>query len=77
MEHLGDRPDLVRAFNEQHLLPMEEFAAGLAKVGKTEAAARFHRLIEEAYHESTTGAALCISRVFVVEDSVSKASVPV
>jgi SAM-dependent methyltransferase len=63
MEHFGDKPELVRSFNEQHMLTMEEFAISLEKAGKKEAASTFHKLIGEAYQESTTGAALCIPRI--------------
>jgi SAM-dependent methyltransferase len=66
MEHYDDRPDLVRAFNEQHLLTMEEFAHRLIKIGQKEAASKFFRLISEGYQESVTGAALCIPRIVCV-----------
>ena len=49
MVNFGDKSELVRAFNEQHLLTMEEFAASLVKVGKMEAAETFHKFIDEAY----------------------------
>ena len=63
MEHFGDNIEFVRAFNELHMLTMEEFAVSLEKIGKKEAASTFHKLIGEAYQESTTGAALCIPRI--------------
>jgi SAM-dependent methyltransferase len=66
MEHYDDGPSLIRAFNEQHLLTMEEFAHRLANVGQQEAASKFYRLISEGYQESVTGAALCIPRVVCV-----------
>ncbi|KAI0868434.1 hypothetical protein GGS24DRAFT_482398 [Hypoxylon argillaceum] len=63
IEHYGDPPELARAFNDQHLLTAEEFAAGLAKHGKVEEASRYSRLIQEGYSESVSGAALCVPRV--------------
>ncbi|KUJ18659.1 uncharacterized protein LY89DRAFT_683569 [Mollisia scopiformis] len=66
IEYFGDGPELSRAFNEQHLLTMEEFASSLIKIGKVEAGLKFHRLIEDGYQESTIGAALCIPRVVCV-----------
>lgn len=38
--HFGDGNELARAFNEQHLLTMEEFAVSLTKIGKRDAASR-------------------------------------
>jgi len=66
MENFGDEDRMVRAFNEQHLLTMEEFAASLVKLGKQEAAEEFYRVIGESYQESTRGAALCIPRIVCV-----------
>lgn len=66
MEHFGDSPELLRAFNEQHLLTMEEFALRLLKIGQKEAAGKFCNLIKEGYQESITGAALCIPRVVCI-----------
>ena len=63
IEYYGDKDDMIRAFNEQHLLTMEEFASSLAKIGKEEAALTFYKLIGQAYKESTVGAALCIPRI--------------
>lgn len=65
-DFIGDPIALSRAFNDQHLLTAEEFAEGLAKLGKTETAARYFQLIEEAYKESAQGAALCVPRVVCV-----------
>ncbi|GAB1311029.1 Methyltransferase domain-containing protein [Madurella fahalii] len=62
----GDPPELARAFNEQHLLTAEEFAEGLAKLGKQEAASRYFKLVADAYDESVAGAALCVPRVVCV-----------
>ena len=62
----GDDSHLVRAFNEQHLLMMDEFASGLVKVGKTEGAKVFYNIINSSYQESLHGAALCIPRMVCV-----------
>lgn len=62
----GDGIDLARAFNEQHLLTMEEFAVGLTKIGKQTGVLRFHQLIRDEYRESLKGAAFCIPRVVCV-----------
>jgi SAM-dependent methyltransferase len=66
IQYVGDEPKLVRAFNEQHLLTMNEFASSLMRIGKVDAAQTFYRLIEEGYKESTAGAALCIPRIVCV-----------
>ncbi|KAG4032390.1 hypothetical protein MFRU_007g02940 [Monilinia fructicola] len=66
MEHFGDTPELTRAFNEQHLLTMEEFASSLVKLGNHEAASKYFRLIEEGYEESVAGAAFCVPRIVCV-----------
>jgi hypothetical protein len=59
----GDEVGLTRAFNEQHLLTMDEFARSLARLGKVEAAETFWGLIEEGEKEAVQGAALCIPRI--------------
>ncbi|KAJ5792558.1 uncharacterized protein N7503_008536 [Penicillium pulvis] len=61
-----DPPELIRAFNDQHLLTMEEFATKLASKGQTEAATRFTHLIQSSYQECVNGAALCFPRVVIV-----------
>ncbi|CAG8979354.1 hypothetical protein HYALB_00002480 [Hymenoscyphus albidus] len=66
MEHFDDKPELVRAFNEQHLLTMEEFALKLLKMGKEDAAGKFFELIKDAYQEAVAGAAFCIPRIVCV-----------
>lgn len=66
MECFGDGDEMIRAFHEQHLLTMDEFATSLTKMGKIEAAETFYQLIREGYRESTTGAALCIPRIVCV-----------
>ena len=59
----GDRDDLVRAFNDQHLMTMDEFALHLTGIGKKDEALAFHKVVENAYQESLNGAAICIPRV--------------
>ncbi|KAM4065219.1 methyltransferase [Hirsutella rhossiliensis] len=66
IDFFGDRPELARAFNDQHLLTVEEFAEGLAKLGKPEAASNYFGLVEKAYNESVAGAALCVPRIVCV-----------
>ncbi|KAL1970615.1 hypothetical protein VTN77DRAFT_4259 [Rasamsonia byssochlamydoides] len=66
LEYYGDKPELVRAFNDQHLLTMDEFAAGLMRINKQEAAAKFYQLIRDGYQECVDGAAFCIPRVVIV-----------
>ena len=66
IDYFGDSPELIRAFNEQHLLTVEEFAEGLVKLGKPEAASKYFRLIQEAYNESVAGAALSVPRITCV-----------
>ncbi|KAF6825833.1 hypothetical protein CPLU01_10030 [Colletotrichum plurivorum] len=58
-----DGLELARAFRDQHLQTAEEFAEGLAKLGNKEAAARHFRIVEEAYKESVSGAALSVTKV--------------
>ncbi|KAI8931408.1 hypothetical protein NX059_011738 [Plenodomus lindquistii] len=62
-DFVGDPLGLARAFNDQHLLTAEEFAQGLVKLGKPDAAKKYFELVEEAYKESALGAALCVPRV--------------
>lgn len=66
LQYFGDEDRLVRAFNEQHLLTMDEFASSLLKMGKMDAAKKWYELIEQGYQESTTGAALCIPRLVCI-----------
>jgi hypothetical protein len=63
MESSDDPDELIRAFGDQHLFTMEEFARSLARVGKKEAAEKFYGVIEGAYEEGKGGAALCIPRI--------------
>ncbi|KAB8264380.1 hypothetical protein BDV32DRAFT_145626 [Aspergillus pseudonomiae] len=66
LDYYDEGPELVRAFNDQHLLTMEEFASKLMGNGQVEAAASFFKLIEAGYQECVDGAALSIPRVVVV-----------
>lgn len=66
MTHFGDSPSLARAFNDQHMLTMDEFAAGMVREGKPEVARRVSNLVAKAYGEAVQGAYLCIPRVVVV-----------
>ncbi|TGO21861.1 hypothetical protein BPAE_0196g00140 [Botrytis paeoniae] len=63
LQNFGDEDRLVRAFNEQHLLTMEEFADSLMRIGKREAAEMWWGLIERGEREAEEGNALCIPRV--------------
>jgi len=71
MVKFGDPDELIRAFNEQHLLTMEMFAWTLARSGKKEAAEKFFQLVRDGYQESTKGAALCIPRIVCVAQKPS------
>lgn len=66
IQFFGDEDRLVRAFNEQHLLTMDEFASSLVRMGKVDAAKKFYELIQQGYQESTAGAALCIPRIVCI-----------
>ncbi|KAF2114305.1 UMTA methyltransferase family protein [Lophiotrema nucula] len=66
MTKFGDKPGLARAFNDQHMLTMEEFAAGMIRVGKHDVANKAFDLIGKAHGESVRGATLCIPRIVVV-----------
>ncbi|KAL4898002.1 hypothetical protein BDV59DRAFT_169069 [Aspergillus ambiguus] len=61
-----ENPELVRAFNDQHLMTMEEFALRLAQTGQHAGANHFHNLIADSYQECLQGAALSMPRVTVV-----------
>ncbi|TGO89254.1 hypothetical protein BPOR_0117g00020 [Botrytis porri] len=63
LQSSGDEDRLVRAFNEQHLLTMEEFADSLMGMGKEEAAEMWWGLIERGEREAEQGNELCIPRV--------------
>ena len=64
--HFEDGDELIRAFNEQHLLTMEEFALKLTRIGKKKEAVKFYELIRDGYQESIHGTGLCIPRVVYV-----------
>lgn len=66
IEHFGDRDELVRSFNEQHLLTMEEFGLSLMRMRNEAAAETFFEVIRKAYRESIEGSALCIPRIVCV-----------
>ncbi|QKX54345.1 uncharacterized protein TRUGW13939_01431 [Talaromyces rugulosus] len=66
LHHYSEGPAMTRAFNDLHMLTMDEFAGSLMRLGKTEAAENLYRLIREVYQESVGGAALCIPRIVVV-----------
>ncbi|KAF9883289.1 hypothetical protein FE257_003780 [Aspergillus nanangensis] len=61
-----ERMELVRAFNDQHLMTMEEFADQLMRTGQQAGAARFRHLIAHSYEECLRGAALSMPRIVVV-----------
>lgn len=64
--HFQDLPQLARANGEQHLLTMEEFASSLAKTDHREEATKIFKLIQDAGHEVSNGAALSMPRVVCV-----------
>ncbi|MCJ1275035.1 hypothetical protein MMC21_002835 [Puttea exsequens] len=66
LESFGDRQDMARAFNDQHMLTMEEFATTMAKIGQKDMARNIQRLISDAFLEATYGATLCIPRVVCI-----------
>ncbi|PWY96694.1 UMTA methyltransferase family protein [Aspergillus sclerotioniger CBS 115572] len=64
LQFFDEKDELVRAFGDQHLLTMGEFANKLAGRGEKLAAGRFNLLVERAYGEMVErGAALAIPRV--------------
>lgn len=63
LEHFGDSKEIARAFNDQHMLTMEEFAVMMAKNGQKIMAQNIYQLISDAYYETLKGATLCIPRV--------------
>ena len=66
LHFFGDSTDLIRAYNEQHLMTMDEFALSLLRIGKKEEALRFYKIVKDSYQESLTGAALCIPRIICI-----------
>jgi hypothetical protein len=70
-DFISDPPALARAFTDQHLLTAEEFAEGLAKLGKAEAAAKYFDLVGRAHEESiAVGASLRVPRVVCTAQKV-------
>ncbi|KAL8718666.1 MAG: hypothetical protein Q9225_004219 [Loekoesia sp. 1 TL-2023] len=63
IDYFGDSRDIMRAFHDQHMLTLEEFATTAARKGQKEMAKKIYQLIEDAFHEATKGATLCIPRV--------------
>lgn len=63
IEYFGDSQEMARAFNDQHMLTMDEFATMMTKIGQREMARNIYQLIGDAFHEATKGAMLCIPRV--------------
>ncbi|KAF7620849.1 UMTA methyltransferase family protein [Aspergillus flavus] len=76
LDYYDEGPELVRAFNDQHLLTMEEFASKLMQNGRAEAAASFVKLIQAGYQECVNGASLSIPRVVVVAKRPGSAGIP-
>lgn len=71
IEEFDDPVELCRAFNDQHLMTMEEFAEGLAKAGKQGPSEKVLEVVRNGYHESTKGAAICYPRVCCIAKKVS------
>ena len=65
-DKFDDPAPLVRAFNDQHLMTMTEFATGLVRAGKAEAAKNVLEMIKKGYGESVDGAAICYPRICCV-----------
>ncbi|KAL9618313.1 MAG: hypothetical protein Q9160_006963 [Pyrenula sp. 1 TL-2023] len=63
LQRYDDPEELSRAFNDQHLMTMEEVAVGLRKVSKYEDAMKVSRMVHEGYKESQKGAGICFPRV--------------
>lgn len=66
LDYYEDDAHLLRAFNDQHMMTMEELAFGLIKSGKQDDAANVLQLIQRAYPESIGGASLSLPRVVCV-----------
>lgn len=63
IDFIRDPDELIRAFNEQHLLTMEFLVWSVARSGEKETASKFFQLFRDGYQESVGGAALCIPRI--------------
>ncbi len=66
----GDRIELARFNSEQYLLVMDEFATRLATINKEEAS-KLYRILQDAYKESSQGAALSMPKVVCVARKAS------
>lgn len=66
IEAFDDPVELCRALNDQHLMTIEEFAGGLLKMEKTDAARKVLDMVRKGYQESLHGAAICYPRVCCV-----------
>ncbi|PLB46270.1 UMTA methyltransferase family protein [Aspergillus steynii IBT 23096] len=66
IDYYDEAPELVRAFNDQHLMTIEEFAGKLAQLGQVETAREVYDLVKTGYEESVQGVALSVPRVVVV-----------
>jgi hypothetical protein len=69
LDLIGDPPELVRPFNELHLMSMEEIGVSFARRGQNEMASKLYQLIKDAYQEATLGATLYFPRVICVGHS--------
>ena len=63
LQRYDDDSSLYRAFNDAHLMTVDEIAGGLIGSGKDAEAAVLNRVVGEAYEESIRGAAICIPRL--------------
>jgi hypothetical protein len=66
LDLIGDPPELVRPFNELHLMSMEEIGVSFARRGQNEIASKLYQLIKDAYQEANLGATLYFPRVVCV-----------
>ena len=66
IDYCGDSRVMARAFNDQHMLTMDEFAMRMTKIGQKEKARNVNQLISDAFHEATEGSTLCIPRVVCI-----------
>ena len=65
LEKYGDSKEIARAFNDQHMLTMEEFATTMAKVGQTDMSRKIQKMISDALIEAANGPTLCVPRLVV------------
>ena len=64
--HYEDRPELIKANGEQHLLTMEEFASSLSATDRKLEASTISGLIRDVQKEMSAGAALSMPRVVCI-----------